>query len=309
MPPGSEAVSLQQSISEFLQYLESQLGLSPHTLRAYRVDLDAWRIDLEGRKILTVPQLEVELEPSKLRAYLAELHSTHERSSIARRLSAIRSYLRYLRRSDRIERDIGALVPNPKMNRVLPRYLEEEEIQELLETPDTETPDGKRDKALLELMYASGLRVSETVGLNQGDLDLKGRWVKVLGKGAKERRVPFGPPAQSALQDYLASLGADLLGRDRPLFVNSRGSRLGVRCVARILQRCLVKLASTQSLSPHGIRHSFATHLLTAGADLRSIQEMLGHSRLSTTQRYTHVDRGKLLDDYRAAHPLNRKRS
>ena len=145
--------------------------------------------------------------------------------------------------------------------------------------------------------------MSEAVGLNVGDLDLKGNWVRVFGKGSKERTVPFGPPAQQALEIYLNERDSADTAK-LPLFVNFRGSRLTARSVARILNKHLVRIASAKSLSPHGLRHSFATHLLAAGADLRTIQEMLGHSRLSTTQRYTHVDLGALMDDYRGAHPL-----
>jgi integrase/recombinase XerC len=147
--------------------------------------------------------------------------------------------------------------------------------------------------------------VSEAVGLSRKDLDLQGGWVKVLGKGSKERTVPFGPPARQALEEYLNDPRWQAGGPEAPLFLNYRGTRLSARSVARILVKQLVRVASSKTLSPHGLRHSFATHLLAAGADLRTIQELLGHARLSTTQRYTHVDLGALLDEYRGAHPLN----
>jgi integrase/recombinase XerC len=198
------------------------------------------------------------------------------------------------------------LVPTPKAQRKLPRFLKVEEIFELIHAPDVATILGRRDRALFELLYASGLRVSEVVSLDVVDLDLGGGWVRVLGKGAKERSVPFGAPAREALEAMLGDRPDVAMQADVPLFVNFRGGRLTSRSVAKILTRHLVRLASAKSLSPHGLRHSFATHLLAAGADLRTIQELLGHARLSTTQRYTHVDLGVLMDEYRDAHPLNR---
>jgi integrase/recombinase XerC len=172
----------------------------------------------------------------------------------------------------------------------------------LIEAPDLGTVLGRRDRAIFEIIYGSGLRVSECVGLNAGDVDLQSGWVKVLGKGNKERTVPFGGPAGKAIEESLADRPST--EASSPLFVNFRGTRLTARSVARILVKHLVRMAATRSISPHGLRHSFATHLLAAGADLRTIQELLGHARLSTTQRYTHVDLGALLDEYRDAHPL-----
>lgn len=188
------------------------------------------------------------------------------------------------------------------MKKQLPKFLKIEEVQELIGAPDTSTRLGRRDRALFELIYGSGLRVSEAVGLNHGDLDLKSGWVRVFGKGSKERTVPFGSPAREALENMLSDTVSS--SSDDPLFTNFRGSRLTARSVARILTKHLVRIAASRMISPHGLRHSFATHLLGAGADLRSIQELLGHERLSTTQRYTHVDLGTLVDEYRESHPL-----
>jgi integrase/recombinase XerC len=289
-------------VEEFFGYLRAQRGASPHTLRAYENDLAHWLEDLKARDIHTLRTLE-SLEPLHVRSYLSHLYDTHERGSICRRLSAIRSFLRFLRHQGWLGRDIGVLVPTPKSNRPLPKFLKIEEMQELIQAPDLSTILGRRDRALFELMYGCGLRVSEAVGLNWSDVDLQNGWVKVFGKGSKERLVPFGPPARAALESVLA----DRADGGQPIFVNYQGGRLTSRSVARVLTRHLVRLASAKSLSPHGLRHSFATHLLAAGADLRTIQELLGHSRISTTQRYTHVDLGALLDEYRAAHPLNRK--
>jgi integrase/recombinase XerC len=295
-----------QALADFLSYLENQKRCSPHTLRAYEGDLRHWLAALGETRIS-------KLEPTGLRSYLSTLYDSRERASVCRKLAAIRSFLRYLRAEGKIDKNVALLVPTPKAKQKLPRFLKIEEITDVIEAPDLTTRLGRRDRALLEILYASGLRVAEAVGLDIGDLDLKSGWVKVLGKGSKERMVPFGPPAAEALKAYLAdreALAADgALPDPHALFLNYRGTRLTSRSVARLLARNLVKAAVAKTLSPHGIRHSFATHLLAAGADLRTIQELLGHANLSTTQRYTHVDLGALLDEYRKSHPLNDRKS
>lgn len=298
-------MDLETACSLFLEFLESQRRCSPNTRRAYQKDLEHWSSHL-GKKmgIKSMEALGSNLKPQDLRSYLSELFATHERSSLCRRLSAIRSFLKHSKAKGWIVRDVALLVPSPKMQKNLPNFLKVDESLELVEAPDLTTRLGRRDRALFEILYGCGLRVSEAIGLNRGDVDLEDCWVRVLGKGSKERAVPFGPPAQKALLDYLADF--ETTPKD-PLFVNFRGSRLTARSVGRILTKHLVRISSTRSLSPHGLRHSFATHLLAAGADLRTIQELLGHVRLSTTQRYTHVDLGTLIDEYRVAHPLNRK--
>jgi integrase/recombinase XerC len=297
---------LKDAVSSFLSHLESQRKLSTHTVRAYGVDLNAWEEDLKHRGIISLTDLGQRLEPGDLRSFLTKFYDSHERTSICRRLSAIRSFLRFLRTQGWIDRDIGVLVPTPKAKRTLPRFLSVDEMLELIQAPDLTTRLGRRDRALFEIMYGCGLRVSEAVGLNLGDVDLKKGWAKVFGKGSKERQVPFGNPAHEALEVYLED--RESLSAESPLFVNFRGMRLSTRSVARILLKHLVRLASAKTLSPHGLRHSFATHLLAGGADLRTIQEMLGHARLSTTQKYTHVDLGTLMDEYRQAHPLGKLR-
>jgi len=298
--------TIDDAIAGFLDYLQSRRAASPHTIRGYETDLRHWAADLgSNRDISTLEGLNERLEALDIRGYLAGLYDTHERSSICRRLSAIRSFLRHLRHQGQLTRDVGSLIPSPKAQKELPRFLKIEEMAELLQAPDATTRLGRRDRAIFELMYGSGLRVSETVGLDLSGLDLAKGWVRVIGKGDKERTVPFGPPARDALLAYLADRPD--LAPDQPLFVNFRGTRLTTRSVARILNKHLIRIASAKSLSPHGLRHSFATHLMAAGADLRTIQELLGHARISTTQRYTHVDLGALLDEYRQAHPLSRK--
>jgi integrase/recombinase XerC len=292
----------------FLVHMKEARRASPHTVAAYECDLSSWLGYLQkSEAIETAEMLDAQLQPDLLRSYLASLYETHARSSISRRLSAIRMFLRFGRTRRWWTRDIGSLIPSPQAPRPLPRFLGIDEVLELLRTPETCSWLGRRDRALFEVLYGCGLRVSEAVGLDVADLDLNGEWIRVHGKGGKGRSVPFGPPAKSALTEYLtegAPQFASTLGSGA-LFRNVRGGRLTARSVARILARHLVRAASALgTVSPHGLRHSFATHLLANGADLRSIQELLGHSRLSTTQRYTHVDLGALLDDYRDAHPL-----
>jgi integrase/recombinase XerC len=297
---------IDDGIDAYLEELRARRGASAHTVRAYGIDLAHWVADLEAKRgIVTLSALSSKLEPKHVRSYLSGLHKSLERSSLCRRLSAIRGFLRFLRRKKLVDRDIGGLIPTPKLERPLPQFLKIEEMAELIAAPDATRQLGRRDRALLELIYGSGLRVSEAVGLDLRDVDLAAGWVKVLGKGSKERTVPFGPPAREALESYLSAWGISEPGA--PVFVNYRGTRLTARSVARIVARNLVRAGCAKTLSPHGLRHSFATHLLANGADLRTIQELLGHSRLSTTQRYTHVDLGALLDQYRDAHPLNKK--
>lgn len=299
-------MTLTQAIDRYLSHLATQRGCSPHTLRAYRHDIAHWQESLgpnAGDRRLA--ELGAALKPGDLRAYVAGLYDALERASICRRLAAIRSFLRYARTQGWIARDVGQLVPTPKSKNRLPRFLKIEEIGELIDAPDSATRLGRRDRALFELIYGCGLRVSEAVGLDVGGVDLAGEWAKVLGKGSKERMVPFGRSAREAIEAYLVDRpGWGGAASGDPLFVNFRGTRLTARSVARILTKHLLRIGSSKGLSPHGLRHSFATHLLANGADLRAIQEMLGHAQLSTTQKYTHVDLGELMREYQGAHPL-----
>lgn len=299
-----------------MAFAQDQRGYSPETLRAYRSDLEQWRVFLQkDHGIESLEDLKTRLDPAVIRTYLASLYETHEKTSIGRKLSSIRSFFRFARKRGWLESDMARLVPSPKMNKPLPRYLKIEEVLELLKSPDVESWLGHRDRALFELMYGCGLRVSEVCGLDWKNIQFEssregGGWLRVRGKGSKERMVPFGKAAQEALEAYRQFTETHARPRATPqaVFLNYRGGRLSSRGVAKILARHLVRAVSlTHSVSPHSLRHSFATHLLAAGADLRSIQELLGHSRLSTTQRYTHVDLGALSDEYLLRHPLNQK--
>lgn len=283
----------------FLQHLRVEKRLSAHTLRAYEGDLADWGSELKTQGFQSVVDLKTGLKPHHLRSFLAKRMPSHEKSSLSRRLSAIRQFLKWLKRSQLIQKDLGLWVPSPKLDRKLPKFLKIEEMDSLLSAPDVATAAGRRDRALLEFLYSTGVRVSEAVSANWEDLDFEQGWIRVMGKGQKERLIPVGEVARAALSEIREAQG--------PVFRNRMGTRLTSRSVARILAKYLAKSEIVKTLSPHGVRHSYATHLLAAGADLRTIQELLGHSKLTTTQRYTHVDLGALLDEYQSAHPLKSK--
>ena len=306
-------------LEAFLEYMRLNRNMSPHTLRAYASDLSQFLEFLAsetGRPQTDVPVAEV--TDAAIRGFLAaQFKRGIARGSSARKLAAIRSFARYLRREGHVDTDSGALVAGPRREQKIPAHLAEPEVEQLLEVPDVTTPLGRRDRAILELFYASGLRLSELVGLDMEDVNLSGRMVRVLGKGSKERLVPFNRSSVAALRSYLKDrlalvTGAPPSPRERargrrltrdPLFVNYRGTRLSPRSVDRLVRRCVAACSTRLGISPHALRHSFATHLLSRGADLRAIQELLGHARLTTTQRYTHVDTAHLVSQYRKAHP------
>jgi len=297
-----------REVRRFLDDLQHRRGASPHTLRSYGADLRQFTSYL-ARELKSSPRAPRagEVDVLALRGFLAYLHQKGTaRSSIARKLAALRTFFRYLVREGRIERNPATSVATPRVPKKIPDRVEEEEIEKLLEVPDATSPLGRRDRALLELLYATGLRVSELTGLDRVEVDLDSRLVRVLGKGRKERIVPFGEPAAEALERYwpdrrqLAARGA---GAGDAVFLNARGGRLTARSVHRLVRRHLRQAALRSGLSPHSLRHAFATHLLERGADLRAIQELLGHASLSTTQKYTQVSTAQLLKVYEKAHP------
>jgi integrase/recombinase XerC len=283
------------SLDAFLEHLRVEKDASPHTIRGYRSDLRQFLSFLarEGRSELAG------VDGRLIRRFLAGLHQRRlERGSVARKLAAVRSYLRFMVRRGHAERNAAREVDSPRLPRKLVSFLPIDEVHALLEGPAPST----RDHALLELLYASGLRVSEVVGLDLADVDRDARTLRVLGKGRRERVVPFGEAAVTALEAYLVDRGES----PGPLFRNARGRRLGVRSVHAIVRRHARATGITRRVSPHTLRHTFATHMLDAGADLRVIQDLLGHRRLSTTQRYTHVTGDQLARVYDAAHPRAR---
>lgn len=295
-------------IARFLEHLEGERRLSPHTLRAYAGDLERFAQFLSA-EYWSVPAETIDLarvDAAAVRSFVAALARERNRRGQGRALSVLRTFFRWACRVGEASANPAAAVPAPKTPKTLPRHLRPGETETLLEAPQGDEPATRRDRALIELLYASGLRVSELVSLDWRDLDLGGRVLRVLGKGGKERMVPFGRAAGAALAAW--RLGwTELRGLapagDDPVFLNLRGERLTDRSVRRILDRWVEAAALARGVHPHTLRHTFATHLLERGADLRAIQELLGHSSLSTTQRYTHVDIERLLAVYRGAHP------
>ena len=282
-------------VAAFLEYLAAERRASAHTLRAYRADLAEFAGFL--RRAGSDPAA---VDSRGVRAFLASLHQRGlGKASISRKLAAVRSCLRFLARRGVVETNPARHLRGPRVPRRLPSFLPKDESKDLLDRPAAPTPSALRDHALLELLYASGLRVAECSGLDLGDLDRGQGTVRVLGKGGKERAVPVGDAALRALGDYLAARGS----ADGPLFVNPRGGRLSTRGMHRIVKRQARRAGVVRRVTPHTLRHTFATHMLGEGADLRLIQELLGHARLSTTQRYTHVSPEHLMKTYDAAHP------
>ena len=337
---------MKDALKAFVEYLTYNRHLSAHTVRAYASDVEQYLATVAAARQTKVSMLTAaDLDVESVRSHVVALNKAAQaRTSVARKLSGVRVFLRYLRREGWLDGDPAGAVVAPRLDRTIPRHLSEAEMQRLLDTPDPSTPLGRRDRAMLELFYASGLRLSELVGLDLDDVHLSARMLRVLGKGGKERLLPFNRAAETALKDWLpdreqlrrlaepppappgppasrpakkSRLGeARATGRGRasrpdrePVFVNARGGRLTGRSVHRLVRRYVLQCSQRAGISPHALRHSFATHLLQRGADLRAIQELLGHARLTTTERYTHVDAARLMDVYERAHPRARTKT
>ncbi|HEV7237643.1 MAG TPA: tyrosine recombinase XerC [Thermoanaerobaculia bacterium] len=294
-------------IGDFLDYLTIERNVSPNTVTAYRDDIESF-VAFLCNDYLTLGRDQLDLkrvDHLAVRSYLAHLSRRKlARASMARHLSALRTFFKYLVREGVVEANPARTVATPKREKHLPAVLQASDVALLIEQPDTSTTLGVRDAAWLELLYASGLRIAELVGIDLDDLELRSRLVKVRGKGSKERIVPFGSKAEAALRAYLAVRGE--LIRDieaQAVFVNYRGERITTRSIRRLFENYVRDAALRAGVSPHTLRHSFATHLLNAGADLRGIQELLGHASLSTTQKYTHLNDWQLIAVYKKAHP------
>jgi integrase/recombinase XerC len=284
------------SVAQFMDYLDHERGASPHTLRGYATDLAEFRTFLARQGVRELARA----DSRAIRAWLAWLHDRKlAKSSIARKLATVRSCFKFLARRGAVELNPARQVRSPKLPKRLPSFLPKDESKDLLDLEPGPSEAGLRDRALLELLYASGLRVAECCGLDRDDVDRRQGTVRVTGKGGKERVVPVGDAALQAVDAWLAVRG-EARG---PLFTNSRGGRLTTRSVHRIVKGRARAAGIDRRVTPHTLRHSFATHMLGEGADLRLIQELLGHSRLSTTQRYTHVSPEHLMKVYDAAHP------
>jgi len=284
------------AVAQFLQYLENERGASPHTLRGYATDLAEFRSFLAREGVTELHSA----DGRTIRAWLAWLHDRKlAKSSIARKLATVRSCFKFLARRGVVELNPARQVRSPKLPKRLPSFLPKDESKELLDLPRERSEGGLRDGAILELLYATGLRVAECCGLDRDDVDRRQGTVRVMGKGGKERVVPVGDEALHAVGSWLA-----VRGKERgALFTNARGGRLTTRSVQRIVKRRARAAGIDRRVTPHTLRHSFATHMLGEGADLRLIQELLGHSRLSTTQRYTHVSPEHLMKVYDSTHP------
>lgn len=299
---------------DFLDYLRYEKSASSNTISSYEGDIEQFYEYLRssGKGGVDVPGV----DNLDIRGFLAHLAKHGVKKSTAqRKLASIRSFYKYLYREGVVDKNPGKLVATPKQEKPLPEFLSVDEATLLVEAPEGDTLAARRDRAILEVFYSSGLRISELAGLDREDTDLAAGMVKVLGKGDKERIVPLGSKAALAIAEYADAVDAspkcremERLASSTPLFLNNRCERLGVRGIRRVVEKYVRIKGIDGKVSPHTLRHTFATHMLGGGADLRSIQEMLGHSSLSTTQRYTHVDVEKLMDEYDKAHPKARKK-
>ena len=310
---------MKDTLRAFLKHLRFNRNASPHTVAAYESDLSQFLAFVARHHERPLKKLRpAHIDLAAIRGFLGDLHRQRiAASSSARKLSAVRTFARYLRREELVEGDPSALVATPKQPETIPAHLTMDEMNRLLEMPDPSQPLGRRDRAILELFYASGLRLSELVGLDLEDVNLSGRMVRVLGKGRKERLIPFNTATVDAIRAWLkdrsilqagqrglpAVARSAKAGAKAALFLNYRGERLSARSVDRLVRRYVAQCGAKFGISPHALRHSFATHLLARGADLRAIQELLGHARLTTTQRYTHVNAAQLIEVYKKSHP------
>jgi len=308
----NESIVMQEYIDRFRDHLKYERNVSEHTLRNYLSDLEQFYdtlcpVDAAGSR----PHIDVrQIDHITIREYMAKLHrEKRKKTSIARKLATLRTFFKFLCREQIVEMNPARLVSSPRLEKKLPRVLSVDDVCRFIETPDPETVLGKRDRAILELLYATGMRVSELVGLNLEDVDFRNDSIRVRGKGRKERIVPFGSKAKEAMQEYLGVRGELLIEasedeRDpKVFFLNYQGTRITTRSVGRMLDKYISECALSHDISPHSLRHSVATHLLSAGADLRAIQELLGHARLSSTQIYTQVSMEQLMKVYDKAHP------
>lgn len=292
---------MKREVSRFLDYLRHERNASIHTLSSYRRDLGQLADYLEARGLVLS-----QVDNVHIRGFMAELHERKlKRSSIARKLAAVRSFFQFCMKKGWLAENPARIVATPKQDKRVPSFLSEEEMAGFLETPRSDLPLDLRDRAILELLYATGIRVSELVGINQEDVNFKERLIRIRGKGKKERLVPFGRIAGTRMAAYLRVRPTFLKAEvgEKALFLNYQGSRLTARSVERIVDKYIRLTAIRRKISPHSLRHSFASHLLSRGADLRVIQELLGHESLATTQKYTHLNLGRLMDVYRKSHP------
>jgi integrase/recombinase XerC len=294
---------IKKLINDFLKYIEIQKGYSPNTIRAYAKDLQGFLDFLILKENFQQDDSIEQISLHHIRNYIGSLYATHKKTSISRKLSAIRSFFNFLEQRRIINKNPVWNISSPKPEKYLPRYLNVDEIFRLLAIESNNSWRSLRDMAMLELLYSCGIRAEELRALNIEDIDVYEKIVKIKGKGNKERIVPIGKYALNAIEKYLNSIHhikEKLIGA---LFINARGKRLSTRSIRRIVKKYVIKSGLSWDISPHSLRHSFATHLLESGADLRVVQEMLGHTKISTTLRYTHLTIDRLMEVYDKAHP------
>jgi integrase/recombinase XerC len=302
---------LQNAVREFIESLPAEKGYSLHTCRAYRRDLGEFLGYLDTCRAGRAERMPASISPGQIdalmiRGYLGVLHQKNQKSSIARKLSTLRSFFKFLIKTGVIEANPVEGILTPKREKTLPVYLSVDAIFRLLDSIEPDSVLAARNRAFFETLYSCGIRVSELAGLDVFDLDTEGGSLRVLGKGGKERVVPAGRKALDSILDYRDRLRSETgIGTDKngPLFLNKRNQRITTRSIARILKKLAAACGILTPVSPHTLRHTFATHMLDAGADLRSVQELLGHKNLSTTQKYTHVSMDRLMETYDRAHP------
>ncbi len=293
---------MKKDIKKFIENLSSEKGYSPNTCRGYKNDLMEFHDYLLESNLPFDPQ---KIDGLVIRSYLGFLHKKNKKTSIARKLSALRSFFRFMLKTGRLEENPAEGVLTPKRDKTIPNYLSVDDMFRLLDVPQKDTILGKRNRAILEALYSTGVRISELGGLNISNVDFHAGIIRVLGKGNKERLVPIGEKAIFAIKQYMNERAKKegKLPFEGPLFLNNKGGRLTTRSMARVLENTLKQSGLANRISPHGIRHTFATHMLDAGTDLRALQELLGHATLSTTQQYTHVSIDRLMEIYDKAHP------
>ncbi len=298
---------MKNELEKYIIYLEGERNLSPRTIVEYKKDLNRFLDYAKRGKKKTVYEIDMKF----LRRYLSYLRTLrYSPSTISRKISSVRGFFSFLEMMDIIKKDPSQFIPTIKKERRLPSYLKQDEMLDLLKSPILLDILGKRDKAIFETFYSTGIRVSELVGLTMESVDLEQGKIKVMGKGRRERIALLNPNAKEAIENYLKESRPELLrsdkkthGRSNALFLNKNGRKLTSRGVGKIVERYIKKLGIIKKISPHSIRHSFATHMLEAGADLRAVQELLGHLNISTTQIYTHITKGKLKEVYKKTHP------
>lgn len=289
--------TVKSAAKEFYKYLEREKGSPYNTKRAYKGDIEDFIAFVDKSSYDAI-------DHNTIRAYIVSIYKNLKKSSLSRKVSAIKVFFKFMKRKGYTEENTALVIKNPKIEKNLPKFYTIDEMFHFLDFLPKEGWLNVRNRAIFELMYSTGTRAQEVLNLDIDDLHFDGMWIKVKGKGGKERIVPFGEKAKSALEDYrgiVKDMGKD--GPGKPLFINIRGGRLSYRGLLKIMKKHQLKAQLFKNLSLHGIRHSFATHLLDSGADLRSIQELLGHSKLSTTQKYTHVSMDKLMEIYDKSHP------